>query len=100
MTAMPEKLSCEKSERSEKAAWRVSHFFVMYFPTMMPLASSSAMGMSASSVSPTSMRHIFTTVRMPKNAASHIIMMPEPKHSWMVSRSFVNRDMRFPTLLT
>ena len=33
MTAMPEKLSWEKSDSWEKASCRMSHFFIMYLPT-------------------------------------------------------------------
>ena len=51
MTAMPEKFSCAKSDRSEKACWRSSHRLVMVVPMMVPMTNMMPAGISASSVS-------------------------------------------------
>ena len=78
MTAMPEKLSWEKSESLEKAAWRVSHFSVMYLPTRLLHASISAMGMRENSVMRGFMPNIFTMESPPMNTASKSMIKPEP----------------------
>ena len=72
ITAMPEKLSWEKS------AWRVSHFSVMYLPTRLLHASISAMGMRLSSVMRGFMPNIFTMESPPIKTASKSMMKPEP----------------------
>ena len=51
MTAMPEKFSCAKSERSEKACWRFSQVLVIVLPITVPMASISSAGIRANSVS-------------------------------------------------
>ena len=100
MTEMPEKLSWAKSLSLEKASWRMSHFLVMYRPTTVAEHSSSAMGIRDSTVISGSSRSILRTASAPMKMASQNIMTPQPKHSWTVSRSLVNRLMRLPTLLT
>ena len=58
MTAMPEKFSCAKSDRAEKACWRFSHVLVMVLPITVPIANINAAGMRASRVRRVSIRHI------------------------------------------
>ena len=58
MTAIPEKFSCAKSDRSENACWRFSHVLVMVLPITVPMANMNAAGMRASMVMRLSMHHI------------------------------------------
>ena len=51
ITAMPEKLSWEKSDSCEKHSCRQSHFFVISLPTMEAQAKSRAMGIRDRAVS-------------------------------------------------
>ena len=81
MTAMPEKFSCAKSDRSENACWRSSHRLVMTWLMTVPRTNMTAAGISARSVNLQSIRHILTSAIMPSTAASKNIKMPSPKHS-------------------
>ena len=58
------------------------------------------MGIMESPVNLLSMFHILKKASSPRNSASQNISIPSPKHSCMVSRSLVNRLIRFPTLFT
>ena len=78
ITAMPEKLSWEKSDSWEKASCRMSHFFIMYLPTTALDASSRAMGIMDSPVITGSMPHILITDRPPSSSASKNMRKPEP----------------------
>ena len=100
MTAMPEKFSCAKSERSEKACWRSSQRRVITRLISVPMMNIMRAGMRASIVSRTSIRHILYRANRPSVSASKNISTPSPKHSWMVSRSLVYRLIRLPTLFT
>ena len=99
MTAIPEKLSCEKSESSENASCLISHFFIIYFPTRVATISKNTIGIRERSVRSRSICSIFMIAKTPSKSASKNISTPSPKHSCIVSRSFVKRDIRFPTLL-
>ena len=100
MTATPEKDSCEKSESFENAACRTSHFFIIYLPSTVADASNRPIGIRDRSVSPGFMRNILPMDSTPSSSASKNIMNPHAKHSCTVSRSFVNRLIRSPTLFT
>ena len=58
MTAMPEKFSCAKSERLEKASCRSSQRRVITLLIWVPMANMISAGIRASRVSRTSMVHI------------------------------------------
>ena len=100
MTEMPEKLSCEKSDRAEKASCLVSHLRRIFLPTTVPTAKRSIIGMRDKKVSIWFMFHIFHTESTPRRSASKNMRMPEPKQSCTVWRSFMNFAMRSPTLFT
>ena len=78
MTAMPEKLSWEKSDSLEKASCRTSHLRSILPPTMVLTAISSAMGIRAKPVRTGSIRHILMMDSTPRNSASKNIRKPEP----------------------
>ena len=99
-TAMPEKDSWEKSDREEKAAWRVCQRFCRDFPTTVLTASRKPMGIRDKSIMGRFTPAILISAKPPKNKASQKERMPEPKQSCTVSRSLVNRDISPPTLFT
>ena len=81
MTAMPEKLSWEKSDKSEKACCRNSHFFIRYFRVKRLNKSKINRGIIQSAVSVLLILAIFTRVSAPRNSASQNMRKPEPKQS-------------------
>ena len=72
----------------------------MVLPMNTPTKRSMVRGTRVSNVRVRSIRSILEKARLPRNRASQNIKRPSPKHSWMVSRSLVNRLMRLPTLFT
>ena len=100
MTEMPEKLSCEKSDRRENASCLESQRFVIARPTIVPTAPSRSIGIRANSVSHTFILAILTIERIPRSSASQAMSIPPPKQSCIVSRSFVKSDMSPPTLFS
>ena len=100
ITAIPEKFSWEKSESLENASCLTSHFAFIALNITVPNKNRITMGIMESPVSLLSMFHILKKASSPRNSASQNISIPSPKHSCMVSRSLVNRLIRFPTLFT